>query len=133
MKIREYTNYNEDEILRLYTAVGWTAYTENMPALHEGFKNSMLTLAAYEGDELLGIIRTVGDEATIVFIQDIIVLPEYRRRGIGTRLIKAIMERYNDVYQMELLTDNTEKTKAFYCSVGLIPSDAVGCIAFIRM
>ena len=29
MEIREYRNYNEEEILGLYTAVGWTAYTEN--------------------------------------------------------------------------------------------------------
>ena len=72
MEIRKYTQYNEDEIRRLYTAVGWTAYTGNMPALREGFRNSLLTLAAYEGEDLLGLIRTVGDGATIVFIQDIL-------------------------------------------------------------
>ena len=75
MEIRKYTQYNEDEIRRLYTAVGWTAYTGNMPALREGFRNSLLTLAAYEGEDLLGLIRTVGDGATIVFIQDILVFP----------------------------------------------------------
>ena len=30
MEIREYTRYQEDEIFRLYSQVGWTAYTENM-------------------------------------------------------------------------------------------------------
>jgi hypothetical protein len=34
---------------------------------------------------------------------------------------------------MELLTDNTEKTKAFYRSVGFTASDDTGCVAFIRM
>ena len=38
----------------------------------------MLTLAAYEGDQLLGIIRTVGDRHTIVFVQDILVFPEHQ-------------------------------------------------------
>lgn len=28
MEIREYKTYNESEILRLYTSVGWTAYTD---------------------------------------------------------------------------------------------------------
>ena len=33
MEIKEYKNDKEAEIRRLYTEVGWTAYTENMPAL----------------------------------------------------------------------------------------------------
>lgn len=32
-------------------------------------------------------------------------MPQYQRRGIGTRLIKSIMKKYNSVYQMELLTE----------------------------
>ena len=62
------------------------------------------------------------------FVQDIIVLPDYQRKRIGTKLLKAVMERYKDVYQMELLTDNTEKTKAFYRSVGFSASDDMGCV-----
>ena len=33
MEIRKYTEYKEEEISRLYSEVGWKAYTENMPAL----------------------------------------------------------------------------------------------------
>lgn len=90
-------------------------------------------LGAYDYDKLVGIIRAVGDAKTIVFVQDIIVLPKYQRKGIGTKLLKTLMDKYKDVYQMELLTDNTEKTKAFYRSVGFINSDEVGCVSFIRM
>ena len=83
MEIREYIDFNIDEIRRLYSEVGWTAYTENMPALEQGYKNSMLVLAAYENGELLGIIRAVGDGATIVFIQDISVRVFYREVKCG--------------------------------------------------
>ena len=76
MEIREYGIYNEDEILRLYTSVGWTAYTDQPDMLKKGFANSLLTLAAYENNRLLGIIRAVGDGCTIVFIQDILVYPQ---------------------------------------------------------
>lgn len=48
MEIREYGEYKENEIQRLYTEVGWTAYTENMPVLEQGYKNSLLVLAAYD-------------------------------------------------------------------------------------
>lgn len=90
-------------------------------------------LGAYESDQLVGIIRAVGDGQTIAFVQDIIVLPEYQKQGIGTKLLKTLMDRYKDVYQIELLTDHTEKTKAFYRSVGLTAADEMGCVAFIRM
>ena len=61
MEIKEYAKYNADEIRGLYAQVGWTAYTENMKALEQGYQNSLLVLAAYENGELLGIVRVVGD------------------------------------------------------------------------
>ncbi len=132
MEIKEYKEYNEEEIARLYTAVGWTAYTDNIRVLREGYKNSMLVLAAYDGDELLGIIRTVGDGATIVFVQDILVFPDKQRHGIGTALLKEILNRYPDVRQIELATDNTAKTMAFYKSMGFSEMSEIGCCGFMK-
>ena len=132
MKIKEYTDYKEEEILRLYSEVGWTAYTKNMLALRQGFKNSLLTLAAYENDELLGIIRVVGDGFTIVFVQDILVFPNKQRQGIGTALLKAVLERFSNVRQIELATDNTPKTLAFYISLGFSEFSEMNCCGFMR-
>lgn len=133
MKIKEYENFKLDEIVNFYRSVGWTNYLERLDILKKAYENSLCVLGAYDYDKLVGIIRAVGDAKTIVFIQDIIVLPKYQRKGIGTKLLKTLMDKYKDVYQMELLTDNTEKTKAFYRSVGFINSDEVGCVSFIRM
>ena len=65
MEIREYGRYNEPEILRLYESVGWTAYTSHPEALRKGFEESMLTLAAYESEQLPGIIRMAGKEVAV--------------------------------------------------------------------
>lgn len=132
MEIIEYKKYREDEILRLYTEVGWTAYIENISALRHGYEHSLLVLAAYENDELLGIIRVVGDGVTIVFIQDILVFPEKQRQGIGTALIQAILNLYAGVRQIELATDNTPKTVSFYKSLGFSEFSEIGCCGFIR-
>lgn len=133
MEIREYTTYHEEEILHLYASVGWTAYTENPAALQKGFVNSLLTLAAYDKDELLGIIRTVGDGHTVVFIQDILVFPAHQRKGIGSALIQAILTRFQNVRQIELATDNTPKTIAFYESQGFAQMSELGCCGFMKM
>lgn len=132
-QIREYKTFRKDEIVNLYTSVGWTNYLKRVDILQQAYENSLYILGAYDGDRLIGIIRAVGDGFSVVFIQDIIVLPEYQRSGIGTRLIQDVMDKYRDVYQMELLTDNMEKTRAFYRSAGFTSADEIGCLAFIRM
>lgn len=132
MKIKEYTEFKKDEIWQLYTQVDWTAYTENMTALEQGYKNSLLVLAAYENEELLGIVRVVGDGATIILVQDILVYPQKQRQGIGTSLLKAVLERYADVRQIQLVTDNTPKTVAFYQSLGFVELEKLGCCGFMR-
>ena len=132
MEIREYTEYREEEILRLYTAVGWTAYTDNPRALEQGFRHSLLVLAAYEGDELIGLIRAVGDGATIVFIQDLLVDPAHQRQGIATALVRAVLARYPEVRQVELVTDNTPRTIAFYRSLEFTEFSEIGCCGFMR-
>lgn len=132
MTICEYKQYDETEILSLYEAVGWTAYTDRPEVLRRGFEHSLLTLAAYDGEQLLGIIRTVGDGHTIVFIQDILVYPEYQRKGVGSALLQAVLARYRHVRQIQLTTDNTPKTIAFYSSQGLRELSAFNCCSFMR-
>ena len=131
MEIRTYTKFQLDEILPLYTQVGWTAYTEDMPALERGFQHSLLVLAAYENDALLGLIRVVGDGATVILIQDILVDPEKQRQGIGSALLKAVLDRYPNVRQIQLTTDDTPKTVAFYQSLGFSELSALGCCSFM--
>lgn len=133
MEIRAYTEYNEAEILGLYASVGWTAYTDDPAALRNGFANSLLTLAAYEEAALAGLIRVVGDGHTIVFVQDILVRPQFQRRGIGSVLLQAVLNRYAGVRQIELLTDDTPETTAFYRSMGFRELTELGCRGFMKI
>lgn len=133
MMIKEYSQFKEAEIRRLYSSVGWTAYTEDMDALCRGFINSLLTLAAYEDDELIGILRAVGDGETIVFIQDILVLPEKQRTGVGSALVRALLERFPRVRQIELMTDNTPSTVAFYRALEFKELGEIGCCGFWKV
>ena len=132
MEIKHYSAYNEKEILKVYSSVGWTAYTDDPQALKQGFQNSLLVLAAYEREELLGIIRAVGDGVTIVFIQDLLVFPEKQRKGVGTALVKAVLKRYQTVRQIELTTDQSPETAAFYESLGFSEFAKIGCRGFMK-
>lgn len=130
--IKEYETYNEQEILPLYESVGWTNYTQKHQMLKEAYLHSLKSYAAYVDNKLVGIIRVVGDGASVVFVQDLLVYPQYHRQGIGTALLKRIMEEFNGVYQLHLLTENTEKTIAFYKSLGFLMDTDIECRAFSR-
>lgn len=131
-EIKEYKGYVEKEIFPLYESVGWINYTKNPKMLESAYEHSLKIFAAYDGEKPVGIIRTVGDGFSVVFIQDIIVYPDHQRKGIGTALIKRVFEEYKNVYQIHLLTDNTEKTVSFYKSLGFTADSDMGCCAFSK-
>ena len=130
--IKEYGKYQEAEILNLYESVGWANYVNNPDMLKNAYANSLKILGAYEGEKLLGVIRVVGDGCSVVVIQDVLVLPEYQRKGIGAALIFKILDLYQNVYQKLLLTDDTEQTTRFYQSAGFKMDTEIGCRAFLK-
>ena len=128
--LKEYTGYNEEEILGLYESVGWTNYTDKPEMLRNAYLNSLKIYGAYVDDKLVGIIRVVGDGYSVIFIQDLLVHPEFQRKGVGTLLLKKVLCEYDSVYQKHLITEDTEKTILFYKSLGFVDNSGIGCKAF---
>ena len=60
----------------------------------------------------------MSDAATICYLQDVLVLPDEQRNGIGRALVQAILDRYRTVRQKVLLTDDEPGQRAFYESLG---------------
>ena len=128
--LKEYTGYNEEEILGLYASLGWTNYTDKPEMLRNAYLNSLKIYGAYVDDKLVGIIRAVGDGYSVIFIQDLLVHPEFQRKGVGTLLLKKVLCEYDSVYQKHLITEDTEKTILFYKSLGFVDNSGIGCKAF---
>ena len=121
-----------EDVLPLYEAVGWTNYTTKPEMLKAAFENSLHVLAALNDEgKLVGILRAVGDGASILFIQDILVYPEYQHQGIGTKLLQMTLEKYKNVYQIQLATDDSTKTVSFYESNGFTNLTSLNCVSFI--
>ena len=110
-----------DDVLHLYQAVGWTNYTNQPQMLEQALSHSLTTYLARDGEEIVGLVRLVGDGFSSVFVQDLIVLPSYQRQGIGSNLMKEALADYKDAYQIQLATEQTEKTLVFTVLWGLKP------------
>ena len=131
INITKETSVSINDILPLYQAVGWTNYTNQPQMLEQSFAHSLAIYFARDGEEIVGLVRLVGDGFSSVFIQDLIVLPSYQRQGIGSTLMKESLGDYKDAYQVQLETDQTEKTLGFYRSLGFETLSTYDCTGMI--
>ena len=120
-----------EDVLHLYQAVGWTNYTHQPEMLEQALPHSLVVYLAFDGEKIVGLIRLVGDGFSSVFVQDLIVLPSYQRQGIGRSLMKEALEDYKDAYQVQLVTEQTEKNVGFYRSIGFETLSTYDCIGMI--
>ena len=99
-------------------SLGWDAWTE--PLIREGLEGRLPTiryLAARVADELAGyaVISLVADVAEL---QRIAVAPAYRRTGVASALIEALVELATDTEADRVLLEVREDNEA-----------ALGCYA----
>jgi ribosomal protein S18 acetylase RimI-like enzyme len=107
------------EALALYESVGWAAFTRDLGLLVRAIRNSSFVVTARSvGGELVGLARAVSDDATICYLQDILVDPAFQGTGVGRTLLEAVQARYGHVRQTVLLTDNEPGQRAFYEALG---------------
>ncbi len=122
-----------DDLLALYSAVGWSAYTDEPDVLAAAVSGSHLVLTARVDGELVGLVRTVSDGASICYVQDLLVRPEVRRRGVARALMTEVLDRYRHCRQFVLITDRDGPgVHAFYRSVGLVDGEESGATVFLR-
>lgn len=121
-----------EELMNLYNDVGWSAYTNDSVRLKNAIENSLKVLTVWDKEKLVGLIRVIGDNQTIIYIQDILILEEYQGQGIGSNLLRLVLEKYKSIRQIILMTDDTEKTINFYRKSGMVKASDYNCIAFMK-
>ena len=120
-----------EDVLHLYQAAGWTNYTNQPQMLEQALSHPLVIYLALDGDAVVGLIRLVGDGFSSVLVQDLIVLPSYQRQGIGRSLMKEALEDYKDAYQVQLVTEQTEKNLGFYRFMGFEILSTYDCTGMI--
>lgn len=135
MELIDPLTLTQDELMVLYKSVGWTAYTRAPEELVASVRGShRVATARFEG-ALIGLARSISDGVTIAYLQDVLVHPDFRLRGIGALLVRAVFQADPQVRQRVLLTDADPGVAAFYTSMGFTePQDHQPPLrAFVRL
>jgi ribosomal protein S18 acetylase RimI-like enzyme len=118
MQTRFLTDIKEEDLVDLYTSVGWTTYAKDSASLRKAIENSSFVVSMWDEGKLVGLARCVSDDVSISYIQDILVRPSHQRRGVGRSLVRECLSRYGHVRQTALLTDDLPEQARFYESLG---------------
>ena len=93
---------DKDYLQELFLSVGWDSgnYPEK---LHKAIQTSHSFVTAWDGENLIGLVNTIADDALNTYIPYTVVRSEYQKRGIGKRLVEIILQEYKDYARKVLI------------------------------
>lgn len=98
---------------QLYWAKDWSE-----EKIQKNIDNSQLCYAAYDNDNnQIGFARVVTDFSTVAYLLDVVVDEPYRMKGVGTKLIKSILEN-QDLKDCSFVLATSSDAKSFYEKLG---------------
>lgn len=86
---------NVEEFNLLYDAVGWGAYSDDITK--RALDNTFYSVSIYDEDKIIGYGRLIGDTICFMYIHDIMVLPDYQSKKIGTMIMNKLIEKINEL------------------------------------
>jgi ribosomal protein S18 acetylase RimI-like enzyme len=77
-----------------------------------------VVLAIHEGDDqVVGFITAITDGVLAAYIPFLEVVPEYRGRGIGSELVRRLLDTIGPIYMVDAMCD--PELQPFYRHLGL--------------
>ena len=58
--------------------------------------HTLFRISVWDGDKIVAMARMLGDMGLDYYIKDVVVRPEYQRRGIGRGMIQALLKFVSD-------------------------------------
>lgn len=74
--------------------VGWG--TRDVKVVEEALNNTLYSVSIYDDNKIIGYGRIIGDKTIFLYIQDIMVIPEYQGRKVGTKIMNALLTKINE-------------------------------------
>ena len=86
---------NVKEYNYLFDSIGWGSYEEEVSK--KSLNNTIYSVSVYDDEKIIGYGRLIGDGICYLYIHDVIVLPKYQNKKIGTKIMNKLLEKVNQI------------------------------------
>lgn len=119
---------NVEEFNLLYDAVGWGAYGKEIS--QKALLNNIYSVSIYDNDKIIAYGRIVGDGIVFLYIHDVMVLPEYQSKGLGTTIMNKLLEYVEKIKiknpDLRLYLGASKGKEDFYKKFGFVTRNEYG-------
>lgn len=105
-----------EKIIDLYQTSGINRPVIDLHRIREMYENSNLIITAWDGDDLVGISRSLTDFSYCCYLSDLAVRNVYQRKGIGRKLVELTKNKIGP--QCMLLVISAQGAVHFYPKIG---------------
>jgi len=116
-------SWQEEPLVELYRAGGWWKEGMDRSRLGELIRGSFLFAVAIDIStrKSVGMGRVISDGISDAYIQDLVVLPEWRGMGVGRMILSVLLDecRRRRISWTALIAE--PGTSGFYGSLGFAP------------
>lgn len=111
-KYTEEKIFTQEQVQQLFLSVNWVS--GNYPKrLYKALMNSSTVLTVWDGNFLVGLIRVLDDTEMLAQIHYVLVHPDYQGKGIASKMLEYIKEKYKDFMYLEVMPED-KKNMSFY-------------------
>jgi predicted N-acetyltransferase YhbS len=109
-----------EEVVELFSSAGLNAPLDEPARLKRMLDEAQdLVVARTEDGLLIGLVRVLTDFSFNAFIADLAVLPDWQGRGLGTRLVEAVVAGHPGV---KFVVHPGHDSGTFWAKLGFEPA-----------
>ncbi|HHV09650.1 MAG TPA: GNAT family N-acetyltransferase [Clostridiales bacterium] len=112
----EEKKFTQEDVQQLFLSVGWVS-GQYPSRLYKALQNSSTVLTAWDGENLVGLVRVLDDSEMVAYVHYVLVNPSYQGQKIAGTMIEMIREKYKDYLYIEIMPEES-KNAALYEKFG---------------
>ena len=105
------------QIIEVYESAGLKRPINDFDRIKQMYTHSNLVVSAWDGEQLVGIARSLADFCYVCYLADLAVREEYKSKGIGKQLIKLTKDIIGE--QSTLILLSAAGAMTYYPHVGM--------------
>ena len=105
----EERNFTPQQVADLFLSVRW-AVGKYSDRLYKALMNSSRVISAWDGDNLVGLIRVMDDSELVCFINYVLVHPDYQGHGIAGYLLEMVKAAYKSYLYINVMIGDSKNT-----------------------